>query len=137
MRAPRGRDRACWGSNVLGQLGGDGPDRLAPRAVPGLDGVRVIAAGAANTCAILEDGTVRCWGSDRGLGFSGPCVRPAKVRSREGPLRLCSTPTAVPGLAGVARLSLNEGMSCARTAAGEVFCWGTAAGSVTPVRVPL
>jgi alpha-tubulin suppressor-like RCC1 family protein len=73
----------CWGQNFVGQLGtGD----LRPRgALPGdmgdalsavdLGGGRravAISAGARHACAILHDGSVRCWGDTVGGGDSSP-----------------------------------------------------------------
>jgi cysteine-rich repeat protein len=60
----------CWGANADGQLGlgntqtiGDDevPD-AAHAAVPLGSPVNVVAAGGNDTCAILEDGSLRCWG---------------------------------------------------------------------------
>jgi hypothetical protein len=63
----------CWGQNGYGQLGyGDTRDRgSAPAdmgsALPTVDlgtghTATKIAAGAYNTCAILDDSTLKCWG---------------------------------------------------------------------------
>ena len=65
----------CWGANEVGQLGlgdanprGDEPDELGD-ALPEVDvgagrAVLSIVAGGANTCAVLDDGTARCWGEN-------------------------------------------------------------------------
>ena len=56
----------CWGSNVNGQIG-DGSTTLRPTPVDvaGLaGGVVAIAAGASHTCAILQGGSVKCWGDN-------------------------------------------------------------------------
>jgi alpha-tubulin suppressor-like RCC1 family protein len=73
----------CWGSNEYGQLGlGDTQERGANPDDMGnaLPQVRItedqritsIVAGSQHTCALLEDGTVRCWGRNQqgqlGLG---------------------------------------------------------------------
>ncbi len=75
----------CWGFDRLGQLGdGDDPDRddedafsSTPVPVLGIDGEVVqISAGANSTCALLADGTVRCWGwSERGQLGNGSTVQ--------------------------------------------------------------
>lgn len=62
----------CWGMGFKGRLGyGDDRDVLQPSSRDhGVDldgrGSRAIqvAAGLEHTCAILEDFTVRCWGSN-------------------------------------------------------------------------
>ena len=67
----------CWGDNAAGQLGlGDTIDRGTPfnpmatlppvNVGPGLS-VKAVAAGAKHTCAIVDDGRLKCWGkNDRG-----------------------------------------------------------------------
>ncbi len=59
----------CWGGNEEGQLGyGDGINHLeAPQlAVPMQSdrAVSSIAAGRLHTCAIFDDATMKCWGSN-------------------------------------------------------------------------
>jgi alpha-tubulin suppressor-like RCC1 family protein len=55
------------GDNRFGQLG-DGStaiDSVTPVAVKGLSGVKAIAAGYSHSMALLENGTVVTWGSDK------------------------------------------------------------------------
>lgn len=118
----------CWGSGVPGRLGFTptetctfGPCATSPTKVPGLSGVAQIAVrtgGFFDTCARLDDGTVKCWGDnpDGLLGFTSietcdgnPCAR---------------TPTRVPGLNGVARIALGAGHTCALLTDATVECWG-------------
>lgn len=56
----------CWGGNHAGPLGdGSTTDRVTPGNVSGLgSGVSVITAGYAHTCAVLDTGTIRCWGTN-------------------------------------------------------------------------
>jgi alpha-tubulin suppressor-like RCC1 family protein len=65
----------CWGSNNDGQLGlgnkkskGDGPDEMGDK-LPEVDlgrdrTAKLVAAGGAHTCALLDNGRVKCWGSN-------------------------------------------------------------------------
>jgi cysteine-rich repeat protein len=63
----------CWGYNGLGQLGqghtnsiGDSPGEMPPPDVD-LGGTVVdLALGLRSSCALLDDGTVRCWGGGAG-----------------------------------------------------------------------
>lgn len=62
----------CWGRNRYGQLGfGDTLDRNAPyggETSPidlGAHAVEFVAAGGYHTCALLEDGQAKCWGSNK------------------------------------------------------------------------
>jgi alpha-tubulin suppressor-like RCC1 family protein len=73
----------CWGSNFTGQLGlgniddrGDGPSEMGNN-LPEVDlgtgeTASAIAAGAGHPCVILNDGSIKCWGSNNngklGLG---------------------------------------------------------------------
>jgi alpha-tubulin suppressor-like RCC1 family protein len=68
---------------------------LPPAAVPGLQGVTAIAAGAEHACALLSSGAVECWGENEygelGVGTStGP-------ETCNG-LACSTTPVAVSGL---------------------------------------
>lgn len=58
-----GRSVWCWGANESGQLGVDGDeDRPVPVEVPDLDGPRGVVLGERWSCAVLADGSARCWG---------------------------------------------------------------------------
>jgi alpha-tubulin suppressor-like RCC1 family protein len=58
----------CWGYNSVGQIGdGTTTSRSSPTQVTGI--TTAVALSTANTysthnCAILEDGSMQCWGSD-------------------------------------------------------------------------
>src|SRR6266436_3846546 len=87
MRLPDGTVQ-CWGRNNFGQLGnGDGNfNNIAsvPVAVVGMGGAGhltnalAVAARGYHSCALLGDGTVRCWGrnADGQLG-DGTVADPA------------------------------------------------------------
>ncbi|MCK7594215.1 hypothetical protein [Pseudomarimonas salicorniae] len=104
----------CWGDNNFGQLGdGTTLQRWVPTDVAGLGGTAVaLAVGGEHTCAILQGGTVRCWGlNDRGqLGDGSTTNR--------------SSPVTVGSLGGSAsQLTAGYAHTCA--AVGNVVrCWG-------------
>ena len=97
----------AWGSNQQGQLGQgsiEGPEvcetrffqgvhgcSTRPIPVPGLHNVKAIAAGQADSFALLENGTVMAWGGDEAgeLGvedqFETSCGAPARCASRRRP----------------------------------------------------
>jgi len=71
----------CWGSGSSGQLGLGATITSAPQApseIPFVDlgghAAKQVATGAYHTCAILDDGTLRCWGYNAkgqlGLGIA-------------------------------------------------------------------
>jgi len=115
----------CWGFGELGQLGhGSFSDRLNPvevlaSASTPLGGVIRIATGAAHTCAVLDDGTVRCWGlSDKGqLGDGASTNRSLPVEV------LTSSSTR---LGGVTRIATGAAHTCAllEGVGTTVRCWG-------------
>jgi alpha-tubulin suppressor-like RCC1 family protein len=75
--------------------------------------VKQIVTGAVHVCALIEDGTVRCWG-DNGLGQLGDGSRIARP-----------TPGApLPGLTDVVGLAAGFVHTCAVTGTGSVWCWG-------------
>lgn len=109
------RSVVCWGLNGSAKgVIGDGAfeTRTSPVAVPGLGGVRSIAAGPVHNCAARFDGTVACWGRNVN-GQVGPTA-PSPAPS----------PVDVPGLTGVASLALGAEFSCALKQDGTVACWG-------------
>jgi alpha-tubulin suppressor-like RCC1 family protein len=54
----------CWGHNLYGQIGdGTTTDRLVPTDVYGLSsGVLEVSGGRYHTCALMNSGSVKCWG---------------------------------------------------------------------------
>jgi alpha-tubulin suppressor-like RCC1 family protein len=105
----------CWGMNDHGQVG-DGTliNRGAPVTVPGLSNVTALAANAdgAHMCALISDGTVKCWGKgDNGELGNGGVVD-------------LSVPTLVSGLTNVASISAGAYNTCAVLTDGSMKCWG-------------
>ncbi|MBE2197538.1 MAG: hypothetical protein IAE79_02935 [Anaerolinea sp.] len=58
----------CWGMNAFGSVG-DGStihERLTPVDVVNLNGrAEAISVGGLHSCALMEDGSIRCWGDNR------------------------------------------------------------------------
>ncbi|MFM7718251.1 MAG: InlB B-repeat-containing protein [Actinomycetota bacterium] len=107
----------CWGSDGFGQLG-DGAT-TGPQASPvavsmpvGRTFVR-IAAGLDHTCALADDGTIYCWGSDA----SGKLGDGATTGTQ-------TVPTLVVGGFGpFTGVSAGYQHTCAATAT-PMYCWG-------------
>jgi alpha-tubulin suppressor-like RCC1 family protein len=104
----------CWGYNGNGQIGdGTTTSSDVPVHVQGLPAnLAQIAQGWDNACALLFDGTVKCWGKN-GSGQLG-----------DGSTSDSKTPVAVTGLTGVVQIAVSDELSCALQATGEVWCWG-------------
>ena len=105
----------CWGDNSYGQLGdGTTNDSITPVEVTGITNAVDISAGASDsTCAVLADGTSRCWGRNDygqlGTGSTGAFV---------------VAPTEMVGVSTATRVSVGEKQTCVILAAGDVRCSG-------------
>lgn len=109
----------CWGYNSSGQLGDDSyTERLTPVNVADLaTGVISVSAGRTHTCALLENGVVKCWGDNFfGQIGNGPPV-PFLGRLR---------PVTVAGLGNEAlKISAGGDHTCALLDSGLTKCWGS------------
>jgi alpha-tubulin suppressor-like RCC1 family protein len=109
-------DTLCWGSNEHGQLAQGTTGGLVPTpvAVALAAPVKSIVAGQWHTCALLLDGTVRCWGeggsgqlgNDQGIGSPQPVI-----------------PRLDPSLE-VVELAAGGDVTCAITSDRTLRCWG-------------
>jgi alpha-tubulin suppressor-like RCC1 family protein len=116
----------CWGRNDAGQVGDGTTGNLRLTATPvdtttGLTttNVAAISTGAQHTCAVTTSGRAYCWG-DNGAGQIGD--------STSGTARL--TPTAVVTTTGLTTSNVSQVVAglyhtCARTTAGQAYCWGS------------
>ena len=116
----------CWGAGGFGQVGVDGPltNHPSPVDVEGLQsGVAALAPGWYHTCALMEDGGVKCWGWNifGQLGTTG-----VECFFFDGSSIPCSpVPLDVPGMeGGVAAISAGGQHTCVLTEEGGVKCWG-------------
>ena len=123
----------CWGDNGDGQLGlgdtearGDEPGELGD-ALPAVDlgagrTALALAAGAGRTCALLDDGRVKCWGSN-GSGALG--LGDTEDRG-DAPGELGDALPAVDLGVGRSALALDAGwgFTCALLDDRSVKCWG-------------
>ncbi|MDB4975689.1 MAG: protein alpha-tubulin suppressor [Myxococcaceae bacterium] len=97
----------CWGSNEYGQMGrsppmyADTPESwvATPTQIASVSSAKGMSVDYENVCALLLDGTVKCWG------------------------RASFVPTLVPGVGDAVELGSHGG--CVRLARGSVSCWGS------------
>ncbi|MCB9618133.1 MAG: hypothetical protein H6721_28240 [Sandaracinus sp.] len=121
LRGPAGaRYVSCFGDNGNGIVG-DGTTTGVGGADTRVDGVPPDAiafasssAQLSNACVLTSVGSVHCWGenpnSSLGLGSAAGSI----VRSA----------TQIAGMPPVVEVALGNTSGCARTASGEVYCWG-------------
>jgi alpha-tubulin suppressor-like RCC1 family protein len=87
----------------------------------GAASVREVSAGYSHTCAVLDSGAVKCWGSaDHGeLGLGNSVSRGFSLAHMGDNLRAVSLDTS-----GVLRVRAGQERTCALFAGGRVKCWG-------------
>ena len=124
----------CWGHAAYGQIGnGTFADQKTPADVSGLSsGVSAIATGTWHACAVMTDGTVRCWGHNEKKQIGNNSTTDSNI------------PVVVPSLSGVSGVAAGSYTSCVLKSGG-VQCWGgnsngqlgnkTTVDSATPVSV--
>ena len=114
----------CWGSNSSGKLGNGTaapfPSSSTPVKVNGIPArATAVATGYGtesfgHTCALLQNGTIWCWGDNRngelGNGTAAPDYLPTPVK-----VSTITTATAV---------ALGIEHSCALLGNGTISCWG-------------
>ncbi len=113
----------CWGGRLTEEVcdactcraegRGAGGWSSVERSLPGLAGVVSLAASDSHTCAVVRDGTVRCWGGDESVVSTGA----------NNPV------AAIDGIRDVVSLTTRHLETCALLGDGTVRCWG---GSVRP-----
>lgn len=111
---------ACWGRNNLGQLGfAPSAAQLTPRFIdnPLIAGVQEVSCQGYFTCALLDSGTLYCWGDNEegslGMGSTTPTYT--------------EEPQPVdPGLVGATfiQITTGEGHACAIRSDNALLCWG-------------
>ena len=106
----------CWGFNMSHQLG-ISTSQISwtnyPMEVPGLTNVVSITSGSDHSCAVINDGTMKCWGQGANgrLGNGGTTS---------------STPVTVDraGVSGVTAAATTLYATCAIVTGSKVKCWG-------------
>jgi alpha-tubulin suppressor-like RCC1 family protein len=111
----------CYGGNDYGMRGTGSTDDPGEKItqVKGLTNVKELAAGQLHWCALLEDGTVQCWGSNEYGQLGDPGL---PTGDDAGAQR--ATPAPVTGLSNASSLSCGSGTCCVLLADKSVKCWG-------------
>lgn len=113
----------CWGSGALGQLGDPNGEDIGDDETPGdaqpLElGAKVLelAAGGDQTCAVLEDGNVRCWGDDDDVELGGGSKATFAGDRAVGTLVTLPEPAL--------SVAAGERHACALLETHALYCWG-------------
>jgi len=124
----------CWGRNDDGQLGledtdnrGDGGGEMGdalPAIFLGAGKTAVqVAAGYSHTCALLNDGAVKCWGANSTgvLGLGDELAR--GTNNTDGSMH--TLPAVNLGVGRTAQqMSTNAGHTCVLLDNASIKCWG-------------
>jgi alpha-tubulin suppressor-like RCC1 family protein len=109
----------CWGDNDYGQLG-DGTttdQEFVATTVVGIANAADVAVGEQHACALLDDGTVRCWGR-RSEFQLGDGLWPSESE-------YSTVPVEVVGIASAVQIDAGEHHTCAVLESGSIECWGS------------
>ena len=121
----------CWGSGLNGRLGYANTTDIGDTETPGSVGpvdlgpgrtAKAITGGGLHTCAILDNDTVRCWGSGGSgrLGYANTTpIGDTETPGSVGPVDLGAGRTAKAITAG-------DSSTCAVLDINAVRCWGSA-----------
>ena len=112
------RSAYCWGLNASGQLGIDNAQQSVPTPTPvfGDRTWRNISAGFAHTCAVADDSTGWCWGSNVFGALGNPAFDDFQLR-----------PIPVDFATAFSRVVAAKGddATCGIDAEGVAYCWGS------------
>jgi Regulator of chromosome condensation (RCC1) repeat len=114
----------CWGGNRRGQMGRstghawDPPGPVGSRPYPEF---RDLAAGQFHACGITAAGTILCWG----WGLYGQLGTTAKTSRCTTGEACADAPAPVDASGSFTRVTAGAGHSCALSAGGRAFCWGS------------
>lgn len=117
----------CWGANAAGQLAqghtnnlGDSPTETpVPVQLPAGRSARAASAGGDFTCAVLDDGSLRCWGGND----SGQLAQGDTARIGDDPGESTVTVSLPPGRRAVT-VAAGFAHACAILDDGGLRCWG-------------
>lgn len=87
---------------------------IVPPASSPVHLARSIAVATSHACAVIDDGTVRCWGRPSGGVLGVERTNVSEV----------AEPVAVPGTAHVRMLAADRSRTCAVHDDGTLSCWG-------------
>lgn len=108
----------CWGSNFFGQLGdGSTDDSLTPvpvliSASTPLTGAVHVAVGYRHSCAVIDDGSVACWGNNYAGQVGNGLTTDVEYAT-----------TVLPSSSGATGVATGANFTCAWSSV-TTWCWG-------------
>lgn len=117
----------CWGGNRRGQLGrttGLASDPAGPVGSSPYPQFRDLAAGQFHACGVTTAGAILCWGWDL-YGQLGSTARMARCTTGSTVDPCTDTPVPVSASATFRTVTAGAGHTCALSARGRAFCWGS------------
>ncbi|MDA9829639.1 putative Ig domain-containing protein, partial [Candidatus Poseidoniaceae archaeon] len=120
----------CWGGNAFGQLGdGTTTSRTSPTQTLSLGRPAVaVEAGMYFTCALLDNGSVSCWGKNN----QGQLGRGYTNASSDLSQRTPGLTLPMPGGRPVISMDISHYMVCGVVDNGSIACWSQYGGGHTP-----
>jgi len=131
----------CWGSKEYGQLGQDNKQNApSPKELPSIQFARpAVAVSASNflfngkggenggsTCALLDDGSARCWGSTDGVTHAASADLDSSYGIGDAPSEMSALATLTFG-GSPAKSILAGTVSAVVLSDGSLRLWGTGA----------
>jgi cysteine-rich repeat protein len=119
----------CWGRGTLGRLGYGNSNNIGDTETPNVAGdinvggiVVQISSGSEHTCALLNTGTVRCWG----LGLFGRLGYQNTNVIGDNEIPAAAGDVSVAGGEDVIQIQAGNLHTCALLSSADVRCWGFA-----------
>ena len=112
----------CWGNNEYGQLGSGQTSSSyeVPVEVLGITDATQITTNDDHTCALLQTGTIKCWGNNTsGQLGNGQSTGDWYDRSADS-----SVPVEVLGITDATQITTSDYHTCALLQTGNIKCWG-------------
>lgn len=119
----------CWGANGAGELGdGTFEVRKQPVRVLGITDAAQVVASHGFSCALTRSGQAFCWGENAnaslGCELRGCQKRSLRSTFGDSEIDVCPRPQAIRLPFVPTSISVGSSNACARSASGEVACWG-------------
>ena len=111
----------CWGDNSFSQVGiensleNKNAKILMPTKMETLQDVLMVSVGENHACALINNGTIDCWGSNSNNNFQLGKITKSSVHP---------TPIEVPNMLDMKFVSSGGLHSCGLKSNGSIYCWG-------------